>query len=629
MRTRLSSSTASIVVAGLVAVLGSAGCGSDDDNPSHGNVQAGAGGSGDVGDDDDDNQSTGGTDVSDDDDDNDATGGKQSAGAAGTESVVGGAGVAAIAEGGRPESEQPVRAGQGGEQSIPSTLAAGAAGEGSTAPIGDEILDDLIEAVCDWEFKCCDAGERKYRLSPFIQDAADCKERFVYELRQSNETQNPYVAGSPVGVLLSALAYVVDLDRVTVNVSGVQACIAQQEALGCMTEEASTLPEHCAGPVEAGDDACALRNLFEPKLRLGEECTLALGQNAVGTNDIECLPGSTCIQGTIGDRPVCVRRGEQDDPCTNDDACDFDFYCNDAGRCTAKADVGEDCSYEDPDAPIPGEEHDPCKVGLTCNPSTEVCVDNCSVETLCNADSECPEGTSCAPLTVNDDSETFHVCRALGKASSARCDDANDCEADWYCSAQGVCAADVSVGDDCTVDAQCPEGTYCSTDSQCAAFADPGAVCIRDNVQYAAEECGPTRSCIYSAEDANTVCSTAKLDLGIECTADFDCKSGLCERDDEGNPTNCIAGADAGDDCDDNVNTADRVRCAPGLVCIEGACVGQRGPGEGCEAEAGGAPDPLMCANGSCSEQWESFMCTDQLVPKTSGGTGLVCDGAD
>ncbi|MBN1606702.1 MAG: hypothetical protein JW940_08710, partial [Polyangiaceae bacterium] len=501
---------------------------------------------------------------------------------------------------------------------------------------GDDKLDDLIAAICDWEFRCCDAGERKYRLSPYVQDAADCKERFVYQLRESNETDNPYESGNAAGGLLATLGYVIDLSRVTVNVESVEACIDAWNDADCYSKDMFTPAEHCTAASGEAEDPCAYDSLFSPKLKQGEDCTLALAEGA--TNDIECLPGSTCAMPAGSTRPICIRRGVQGGQCTKNADCDFDFYCTDAGKCTAKAGAGEDCSYEDPEEPLPGEERDLCKAGLTCNPATEKCVEACTVGAICSGaayDAECPVGASCAPLTVNDDTTSFHVCRALGKSSSARCDDEADCEPTWYCAAANVCASDADIDDDCTVDAQCPEGTYCDdTTVECTAYAQPGDECDRtgDLVTNLAEECG-SRLCIVDPDTApslTTVCSSSKLNNGQPCLLNYDCKSSLCEQADEADETyTCIAGAKAGDDCDTDVTTADGLTCGPGLACDpdDGTCVAQVGPGQDCEVEAGGSGDPLICTNTSCVAQWDQFMCTDALVPETNGGSGVTCDG--
>jgi hypothetical protein len=664
MRTRLSSYATSFVFMGLVAALGGAGCGGDDDD-SHGNASAGTAGT--VTDDDDDNAAAGKSGGDDDDDvakagspgdDDDAAAGN---GGAATDDDDDTTGAGTTAGGTTGDDDDDTTAGgetstggksstggtssTGGKSSTggttgdddDDTTTAGAAGQTSTPPVGDEILDDLIEAVCGWEFKCCDAGERKYRLSPYITDAADCKERFVYQLRESNETENPYLSGNAAGMgMLGLLGYTVDLSRVTVNAANVQACIDQWNDAGCATE--LTPSEHCTAAADAPENPCALDELFGPKLALNAECTPALTEGAV--NDIECLPGSTCVeQPAASGRYVCVRRGVEGGQCTKNDDCDFDFYCTDAGKCTAKAGAGEDCSYEDPEEPIPGEEKDLCKAGLTCNPVTDVCVEACAVGSICPGagaayDPYCPAGTSCAPLTVNDDTTSFHVCRALGKSSSARCDDEGDCEPTWFCAAANVCAGDVGIDDTCSVDAQCPEGTYCNNSTLvCTAYANPGVACDRsgDPVTFLAEECG-ARLCIADPDTApalTTVCSSSKLNNGDACLADYDCKSGRCEQADEGDATyTCTAGAAAGADCDDDLTTADGLRCRPGLACIEGACVAQVGPGQDCEsATAEGVADSLMCTNSACVDKWEQLMCTDTLVPKTNGGTGLTCDG--
>src|SRR5690606_6573276 len=64
--------------------------------------------------------------------------------------------------------------GSGGEVSTTdsggsSNTDGGSGGTGGAPAVGD--IDNVIAAVCNWEFKCCDEGERAYRLSPFAEEA--------------------------------------------------------------------------------------------------------------------------------------------------------------------------------------------------------------------------------------------------------------------------------------------------------------------------------------------------------------------------------------------------------------------------------------------------------------------------
>ncbi len=642
---------------GLATLLGTAGCSCSDDDSGDSGAEAGASGSA---------GSAGATD---------GTGGRTSR--AGSENAGGsttsggrnsggeaGSGTAGSGEGGGAGGRAGAQAGAAGEGVEGGTAGSDQAGAGGVAPgaggslaaagsagdsnapamTGTEALAALIGAICDWEFRCCDRGEVDYRLGSFVTDAETCRERFVAELSY-NSTENPHQSGSAApGTLLGTLAYTIDLDRVDVDVENVQACIEQQDATGC-NEPQPWDPEHCTGPIELDANPCALANLFVPKLEAGDRCTLALAEG--NTNDIECVPGTTCLaagEGSPESFPTCVTRGRGGAFCTSDSNCDFDYYCNPSGECVEKSDVGEDCSFEDPENPRPDEVELACKAHLTCSPETLTCTEYCTTGYVCGAgnagsDYDCPDGQSCAPITTGDDGSAFHVCRDLGTNSQARCDDSMDCVATRNCSAAGgVCVPDEAAGDACTATAQCEAGTYCDLGTgECTPYALPGDECDREAPEACENPSNPM-VCVFDAAgsdltddppDIVTVCRTNLIGEGSECAVDLDCATGLCElaSEDDAAPT-CITGAGAGDDCDDDVASGTALRCSVGLTCDpeSDTCQALASPGESCENEAGAA-DSTLCLNSSCEEQWESLLCTDLAVPVESGGTGVTCDG--
>ena len=115
-------------------------CGSDDDGSSNGNTTNDSGGTAGTG---GGAGADGGTDA----------GGSSNGGSANTTS--GGNGGDAGGGG------DPSTGGNAGETSSGGSSTTG--GEGGTAGNPVATIDDVVGAVCDWEFRCCDAGELTYR----------------------------------------------------------------------------------------------------------------------------------------------------------------------------------------------------------------------------------------------------------------------------------------------------------------------------------------------------------------------------------------------------------------------------------------------------------------------------------
>lgn len=513
-----------------------------------------------------------------------------------------------------------------GGSSGSNTAGSSSGGNGGTGPTGEGDPDDVVAASCDWEFRCCNAGERNYRLSPFATDAATCTSRLVFQMRQSNATANPHATGSAApGGLLGTLAYVVDLNRVTVSASGVQECKDAIDARGCATEPDPNA--RCNGPGAA--DPCALTNIFEPKLAIGAECTAALAEGGI-YNDVECVAGSTCLPAGHDDNPndvpTCVKRGLESEPCTQDDDCDFNFFCSNTGSCTEKGDANETCSFNDVAEPAPGDENVQCKAGLSCNPASLTCVPSCTLGFTCatnggDADLACPAESGCAPLEVGEGNNAFRVCEPLGTTAADRCNSDADCVASRYCDGS-VCQADITANNACTAQNQCAAGLHCDVNNtgNCIANLAAQAVCADDF------QCGPSSAgCLNLGTEFQ--CRNSRLTNGTACGDDDACTSGRCEFANGASSRTCIAGATAGQDCDALEEDNAAQTCAPGLLCFDGSCTLQAAPGTSCD-NPDGDPDNNMCANGvACDPQWDADLCTDAAVAKTNGGTGLTCDG--
>jgi hypothetical protein len=277
------------------------------------------------------------------------------------------------------------------------------------------------------------------------------------------------------------------------------------------------------------------------------------------------------------------------------------------------------------------------------------------VDFTCQSDFQCPDGMSCAPATIGADTTSFHMCRTLGTGTQ-RCDDDVDCIETRHCAASGNCTADFEANTgDCTRHSQCVEGTYCDSvgTGKCAAVILPNQPCntaLLDSASATADhaQCGPNAAGCFliPARDVDGVptgvfdptCKVSLVANGGECypyellqrapvSHGSDCAAGACEAVDatDNFPYRCTPGVAEGEACDDDVSTTAALSCATGLICRDGECVAQIGPGAECDD--GGAADAAICANGSCYEQWDEFMCSDAPVPTSAGGTNVTCDG--
>jgi len=521
-----------------------------------------------------------------------------------------------------------------------------------------------VNALCGWEFKCCDAGERKWQLGPTVADQAACKDAFVYLLENDNTAKSPYPA--TLDYLLTTLGYSIDKTKVTENAAGIAQCIAEVNARACNPVPTTTIPAptHCTAGVFGAIAACDLTNLVKPKQVAGDPCNYTLNAASVW-NDIECVAGTSCLVKGDADNPsstvdTCVTRGVANAPCTSDAKCDYGFYCDTTGtgKCTPKAGPGEVCAYKDAVNPVANDLVKKCKPGLSCNPVTKTCVEPCKTGYMCDGPtgdfSSCPTGQSCIPISVGT-TNTMANC-AASRPTNTKCDTAEDCGANYFCvpgTPFGTCKAVIPANEVCTgIKGECGPGLYCDG-AHCVTYKATATACTQAATGTQSTECDPTSAlagCVYKWDTTLAVpavthiCSAVLLPNGERCGFGFDCVSGKCEyaTTAAANMT-CIAGAALGQPCLKVAGgagpTNNATTCAAGLSCQNDACVAQAGPGGTCGsvstaagAPALGTPDNDMCKNSTCdSTVWKDAvptMCTDAVVPKTNGGTGMYCDGA-
>jgi hypothetical protein len=223
---------------------------------------------------------------------------------------------------------------------------------------------------------------------------------------------------------------------------------------------------------------------------------------------------------------------------------------------------------------------------------------------------------------VNESEATFRVCAPLGEDATDLCNSDGDCVEASHCETR-VCEQDRPGSAACTAQNQCGPSLHCS-----------GGVCTANLAAMTActdsFQCGPSSAGCLNTGTNGLVCRNSKLANGQECGDAAACASGKCELATSGATVKtCIAGADATDPCDADVESGTSTTCKPGLACIAGECVQQVGAGGDCSPDDGAA-NAALCANAStCTEVWqdEGEICTDAPVPDTNGGSGLQCDG--
>ncbi len=509
---------------------------------------------------------------------------------------------------------QTPTSGPGSDESGPATTADDTGGTDTDGPSGAQAeLEELIGALCDWEFNCCSEGELDYRLGPFTVDADDCRARYVEQLYSNDD-----VAESNRGGLLYSLGFLVRLDRSSANRQAADECrdliAAQQCTIPFNPEEQSCTP---------GDDPalnpCDLRNLFEGTLEVGDECSASLA--GLGF-DVECAPGSSCEE-VDGDY-ICVDKGLEDEFCEADYTCDQGLFCEiSSGRCQEKAGLGEACAYDDPDDPALGTEATQCRDGLTCDPQTQTCTEYCSTGYACGGDAQCPAGESCIPVDFEDGTHLY--CGPRGDTNGDRCDTDNDCGDGFHCAGDS-CVADRAQGIACTLDGQCQDGLYCDIagSGDCEIVLNTNVVCTDDR------QCNPstTQGCMTS--DNGRRCRASLLDDGDDCIPGENeggnwCASGVCEdiTDDATSNPECHVGADAGEACDASAATFDALECRPGTYCLDDVCVVKEEAGADCSDDGN-----AQCLGGVCDSIWEGEYCTD-AVPVDDIETAATCDGVE
>lgn len=468
----------------------------------------------------------------------------------------------------------------------------------------------MVEAACEWMFGCCNDDERVYQFGTFTPDAGNCTERILDAIAAGEPLgleQGGLSNGPAEGLLVLALS--INRDRVDINGGAIRACADATADRACNAEIPPPDPEATRCTPTGGEVVevvCDPEVMFVGNQGVGEECA---GQ-------FECAEGLRCIDfGTTG---VCARSGAIGDNCFVDAECAAGLICDYSdGTCSEGNKAGEQCAFVDPLTPTPGTESIRCAEGLTCDPTSLLCVGGfCSPGSVCADlanDTDCPEGTFCTPdpmgilLTCRVPSPdgvacsrdetclstfcdpTTSVCTSL-LPNGDPCNFGDECSSGFCDFTTTTCAATVGTGSMCPSgdSAQCSEG-YCDTlnGQVCTAYAEQGGPCPNG------DECNPDAAlfCI------DATCQRAPFPNGVACGDGSQCESGVCFMG------MCADGTPIGGAC----GSPDVAPCAVGSFCeiVDGAaagvCVELKRPGQPClRAE--------QCW-GDCVVRYGSLMC--------------------
>lgn len=521
-------------------------------------------------------------------------------------------------------------------------------------------ISGIIDLICEHEVDCCTETELNLKFGPGIQSKDDCVSLFtdMVENGFSPDFLDSYLTPSVVYQIIG-VAQALNDPRVHVEIDeeGVQACIDSLDTECPEIVEPGPAPEpECFPGQEYEADPCSLNNLLNGLQEEGELC----GDYSYGEGeDIpECEDGFYCsFEGySSNQQGICAKLPEEGDGCQQDQDCDpygdyyyselaTNLYCNlQNAQCEPLGKEGDPCTFINDDFTIVDESNlyppsrsatsQDCMNGLTCDPTSNTCVANCSEgrfcspgqdpfstcgeDFLCNV-TEQPElydnwglGTCHAPLEEGD------TCTLGFECETGKCED--DCDVDT-----GLCACSPSKapGEACSTpgsDADC-SSNWCGTDEECAApcncddgqndgdcdaneeFTNPtpcgdGYYCDFGtyNEQTGWYSCEPLiangTTCDSSTNNQQGSCDSGFCDPGTsQCAAkvatDAACPSGLDEQCRTtqycNNNSICRTYLTAGMNCD--LADTSGLQCAKGLVCVDAAtdtCQALAKPGEAC-----------------------------------------------
>lgn len=502
--------------------------------------------------------------------------------------------------------------------------------------VAETRLTPLFDSMCTVIFGCCNELEIDVFMGAGVTDVASCVN---YMIDISSRDESPSLPPD-VGVdsdrfydwmLGGGLAF--NQGFLTINQDNVAACAELILETECRLDE---YPE----PGEPVEPSCTpaepspfnpCDHIFEPTQGDGDDCDWDFFNSrydrlVIGPSSSEirqCLPGLVCVDNGT-DFGNCRPEPTVGTPCQEQDHCrtdDYSLYCDLSGSCQPKPLVGETCQFLSKD--IVGPEASgyselimliPCAYGLTCDPFTDTCVEQCAAGSACSNGSEydCGPDLFCRPSNF----------RALSNSAvnnygaRAFCQDTEFIPDGEFCDpnnpdqcASGVCA----YIDD-------PEGYYClfgtggacDDDEWCADSNCVNDVCDPGCNQDTDSGCAPNEYCECIGEFCdNQTCSPDQA-AGSECDDDDQCL-GFCNF----NPATpvCADFLGDGDDC-----TTGGV-CPPDThSCFGGVCTAFYANDADCSAGTAQCPFDRDCVDVT-DDATDNPLC---ILPLGIGDTG--CD---
>lgn len=502
----------------------------------------------------------------------------------------------------------------------------------TTAP-AEPPVEDLLSAVCELAFHCCDRGEAGYYLGPYVLEG-DCAGRLTEaaSLQGSIPIDLSSLANLRAGELvipnLPALSEAVQAGKVVIDQPALDACIEYLRSQDCNEppQETDEPAPSCVPPaVVPQDTPCETDKIFIGQLIEGQDCT------SPGLS-LECAPGYRCGTAVgLGVFGRCVRLRQETETCLADTDCDTGLYCSALdGTCRPPGKKGEVCVFADRNDPSPDPQTQlvRCEDHLFCDPLSRTCVESCEEGATCSYDSDCDSSEQllcvlgrCSsvraakqPCEVNEHcGEGLRCGVSIQDPSAMTCEPAlengagcetdRDCQSGYCDQTTDTCSATADVGDACpsglsaecgggacvpeTPSSPCTDDTDCPRSGVCVYQAYPlydsfcGTYCIALKTDGAT--CSSAAECSSGACIAGR-CATPPLNLGDECESAEQCASGFCNHEDTR-------------ECD-NLPLALSKPCTSGSecnsrVCFEGECTRGLSAGEECDDPAEPPCDPL------------------------------------